>query len=156
MDESSRTAPCDYHPGEAEFHEGSKGWLCCKTRMLEFAEFLKIPGCFTEKHRFTPDSTKFKIKYDFYQLGNFVMVTFYSKNVKRQESTVKFSPHIIHVNLVLSNGERYTDDIVLAKPIVPEASKYEVLSTKVEVKLKKATTEEWNHFNLADDSVIII
>jgi hypothetical protein len=58
--------------------------------------------------------------------------------------------------LTLGNGDAYKDDVVLAKGIIPEESKYEVLSTKIEVKIKKASPEEWNHFNLADDSVIII
>lgn len=34
------------------FHEGSKGYLCCKRRVLEFDEFLKIQGCKTGKHLF--------------------------------------------------------------------------------------------------------
>ena len=41
---------CVHHPGQPVFHEGSKGWSCCKRRVLEFDEFLKIPGC-TEKTR---------------------------------------------------------------------------------------------------------
>jgi hypothetical protein len=41
---------CVHHPGQPVFHEGSKGWSCCKRRVLEFDEFLKIPGC-TEKKR---------------------------------------------------------------------------------------------------------
>lgn len=36
---------CVYHPGHALFHEGSKGWTCCKRRVLEFDEFMKIEGC---------------------------------------------------------------------------------------------------------------
>lgn len=36
---------CVYHPGQALFHEGSKGWTCCKRRVLEFDEFMKIQGC---------------------------------------------------------------------------------------------------------------
>ena len=36
---------CVYHPGQAIFHEGSKGWTCCKRRVLEFDEFMKIEGC---------------------------------------------------------------------------------------------------------------
>lgn len=36
---------CIYHPGQALFHEGSKGWTCCKRRVLEFDEFMKIEGC---------------------------------------------------------------------------------------------------------------
>lgn len=41
---------CVYHPGHPVFHEGSKGWSCCKRKVLEFDEFLKILGC-TEKKR---------------------------------------------------------------------------------------------------------
>jgi hypothetical protein len=36
---------CVYHPGQPIFHEGSKGWSCCKRRVLEFDEFMKIQGC---------------------------------------------------------------------------------------------------------------
>lgn len=36
---------CVYHPGQPIFHEGSKGWSCCKRRVLEFDQFLKIEGC---------------------------------------------------------------------------------------------------------------
>jgi hypothetical protein len=40
---------CVYHPGQPVFHEGSKGWSCCKRRVLEFDEFLKIEGCAEKK-----------------------------------------------------------------------------------------------------------
>jgi CHORD len=40
---------CVYHPGHALFHEGSKGWTCCKRRVLEFDEFMKIEGCKKKK-----------------------------------------------------------------------------------------------------------
>lgn len=44
---------CTHHPGAPIFHEGSKGWTCCKRRVLEFDEFLRIPGCKTKnKHLF--------------------------------------------------------------------------------------------------------
>lgn len=36
---------CVHHPGQALFHEGSKGWTCCKRRVLEFDEFMRIEGC---------------------------------------------------------------------------------------------------------------
>lgn len=45
-------AKCTYHPGAPVFHEGSKGWSCCKRRVLEFDEFLKIAGCKEGKHLF--------------------------------------------------------------------------------------------------------
>ena len=40
---------CVHHPGHPVFHEGSKGWSCCKRRVLEFDQFLKIEGCQTKK-----------------------------------------------------------------------------------------------------------
>lgn len=40
---------CVHHPGQPVFHEGSKGWSCCKKRVLEFDEFLKIQGCSEKK-----------------------------------------------------------------------------------------------------------
>jgi hypothetical protein len=44
---------CKHHPGAPIFHEGTKGWTCCKRRVMEFDEFLKIDGCTTkDKHVF--------------------------------------------------------------------------------------------------------
>lgn len=44
---------CVYHPGHPIFHEGSKGWTCCKRRVLEFDEFMRIGGCKRKpKHSF--------------------------------------------------------------------------------------------------------
>ena len=44
---------CIFHSGQALFHEGAKGWTCCKRRVLEFDEFMKITGCQTKnKHLF--------------------------------------------------------------------------------------------------------
>lgn len=41
---------CIHHPGQPIFHEGSKGWSCCKKRVTDFDDFLNIPGC-TSKAR---------------------------------------------------------------------------------------------------------
>jgi CHORD len=39
---------CVHHPGHPLFHEGSKGWTCCKRRVLEFDDFLRMEGCTTK------------------------------------------------------------------------------------------------------------
>ncbi|KAL8932845.1 MAG: hypothetical protein Q9216_006645 [Gyalolechia sp. 2 TL-2023] len=50
---------CVFHPGQALFHEGSKGWTCCKRRVLEFDEFMKIEGCKQKKrHMFIGSKNK--------------------------------------------------------------------------------------------------
>lgn len=50
---------CVYHPGHPIFHEGTKGWTCCKRRVLEFDEFMQMKGCATkERHMFVGSGKK--------------------------------------------------------------------------------------------------
>lgn len=49
---------CVHHPGQPIFHEGSKGWTCCKRRVLEFDEFMKIEGCKRKKRHLFVGSGK--------------------------------------------------------------------------------------------------
>lgn len=49
---------CTHHPGQPIFHEGSKGWTCCKRRVLEFDDFLRMPGCKTKKKHLFVGSKK--------------------------------------------------------------------------------------------------
>ena len=50
---------CVHHPGVPIFHEGSKGYSCCKRRVLEFDQFLMIEGCQEkDKHLFVGSGKK--------------------------------------------------------------------------------------------------
>lgn len=50
---------CVHHPGVPIFHEGSKGYSCCKRRVLEFDQFMKIEGCKTKsRHLFVGSGKK--------------------------------------------------------------------------------------------------
>jgi hypothetical protein len=50
---------CVFHPGVPIFHEGSKGYTCCKRRVLEFDEFMRIEGCETKnRHLFIGSGKK--------------------------------------------------------------------------------------------------
>lgn len=54
---------CVHHPGVPIFHEGSKGYSCCKRRVLEFDEFMKIEGCQKKpRHLFVGSGKKDKAK----------------------------------------------------------------------------------------------
>jgi hypothetical protein len=53
------TEKCVHHPGVPIFHEGSKGYSCCKRRVLEFDQFMKIKGCKTsDRHLFVGSGKK--------------------------------------------------------------------------------------------------
>jgi len=43
--EENKDTSCCYHPGGPIFHEGLKGWSCCKKRVTDFTEFLSLVGC---------------------------------------------------------------------------------------------------------------
>lgn len=49
-DADNHDAACQFHPGAPVFHEGKKGWSCCKKRVVDFSEFLALPGCTWSKH----------------------------------------------------------------------------------------------------------
>ena len=52
---------CVHHPGHPVFHEGTKGWTCCKKRVLEFNEFMQIEGCSRKtRHLFVGSGQKDK------------------------------------------------------------------------------------------------
>lgn len=52
-----------HHPGVPIFHEGSKGYSCCKRRVLEFDQFMNIEGCKTKsRHLFVGSGDKDKDK----------------------------------------------------------------------------------------------
>lgn len=41
---------CKYHSGTPIFHEGLKGYSCCKKRVTDFDEFMNIEGCTIGTH----------------------------------------------------------------------------------------------------------
>ena len=48
-----------HHPGVPIFHEGSKGYSCCKRRVLEFDQFMSMEGCKTkDRHLFVGKAKK--------------------------------------------------------------------------------------------------
>jgi suppressor of G2 allele of SKP1 len=50
----------------------------------------------------------------------------------------------LEVVIQLGEGKEYSLDLDLCGEVVPEESKYEVLSTKIEIRMKKATTAQWS------------
>lgn len=61
--ERSEEENCVHHPGVPIFHEGSKGYSCCKRRVLEFDEFMKIEGCKAKpRHLFVGSGKKEKTR----------------------------------------------------------------------------------------------
>ncbi|KAJ2662161.1 hypothetical protein IW148_003050 [Coemansia sp. RSA 1199] len=139
---------CQFHPGKVLFHEGNKGWTCCKPRATDFDEFMKIKGCVRGRHLFVGTQLADEIKAekcrrDFYQMANNVIVSIYAKKIKHDDSSLEFGADSVRVHLVYGDGKVYDDTIQLYAEIDPTASSYEFLSTKAEVKLVKKAQVQW-------------
>ncbi|KAI9100679.1 HSP20-like chaperone [Phlyctochytrium arcticum] len=145
--EASRTEDCHFHPGQAVFHEGSKGWSCCSRKVLEFDEFLKIKGCKTGKHRFTEPNatgpTEVQCRHDWYQTQTTVIISIFAKKINKEETRVVFTNDELKVDIKFLDGKFAKFHTPLSQPIDPAASKYEMLSTKIEVVLRKANGISW-------------
>ncbi|KAG8217389.1 HSP20-like chaperone [Butyriboletus roseoflavus] len=140
---------CTYHPAPPIFHEGSKGYLCCKRRVLEFEEFLKIEGCKKGRHVFVPKQSEeqaeqfTECRVDHYQTPNEVHVSVFAKQADEDRSKVTVEETQVHFDLYLPTQKRFKRTIQLFGPIEPEGSSYKFFGTKVEVVLKKLDTRSW-------------
>ncbi|WWD16509.1 hypothetical protein CI109_100936 [Kwoniella shandongensis] len=140
---------CRYHPQPAVFHEGSKGYLCCKRRVLEFGEFLKIEGCKEGNHLFVgakKDENKEELvtcRLDHYQTPLQVHVSAFAKGADKEKSKVVFESQQLHLDLYLPGNKRVVKSVTLYGPIDPETSTFRLLSTKVDIVLQKPKPASW-------------
>ncbi|KAL1996712.1 hypothetical protein VTN49DRAFT_7577 [Thermomyces lanuginosus] len=141
---------CVHHPGQPIFHEGSKGWSCCKRRVLEFDEFMKIAGCKEKKrHLFVgkgkPDGEESieDVRTDFYQTATTVNVSVYLKKIDKERAKISFSEKTVDLDLPTADNKRYKKVYNLFASINPEESQYTVLGSKLELKLVKADGTSW-------------
>ncbi|KNE71161.1 hypothetical protein AMAG_15826 [Allomyces macrogynus ATCC 38327] len=157
---SRENARCVHHPGAPIFHEGSKGWSCCSRRVLEFDEFLKIKGCTTNNaHVFTKPAVEVKtevqesaLRRDWYQTRDTVVVSVYAKGADKTKSSTQFADQRFRVEAVGKDGNRLGAVVQIATylPIDPEKSTCEVLSTKIELVLKKKQGISWPALEATD------
>ncbi|KAL5088768.1 HSP20-like chaperone [Trichoderma sp. SZMC 28012] len=148
---------CVHHPGVPIFHEGSKGYSCCKRRVLEFDQFMKIEGCKTkDRHLFVGSGKKDKadagneeilttVRHDFYQTPTSVIASLFLKKIKKEIAKVDFKAKEIDLDLTTSDPtpKRYTTTVPLFAEIDTEKSSFKILGTKLELTLVKADGSSW-------------
>uniref|UniRef100_A0A2K5NR23 Protein SGT1 homolog n=1 Tax=Cercocebus atys TaxID=9531 RepID=A0A2K5NR23_CERAT len=82
-------------------------------------------------------------RYDWYQTESQVVITLMIKNVQKNDVNVEFSEKELSALVKLPSGEDYNLKLELLHPIIPEQSTFKVLSTKIEIKLKKPEAVRW-------------
>ncbi|SPO23598.1 related to diploid state maintenance protein chpA [Ustilago trichophora] len=147
---------CNHHKGSPIFHEGSKGWSCCKRRVLDFNDFLQIEPCTTAKsgHLFVgapkpaADGTidgdeSIDCRMDHYETPNDVRLTVYAKAVDATKSSIEFKDDGVVFSLLLppapgsSRGRRFQKVLKPFAPIVPAESSFNITKFKVDLVLTK-------------------
>lgn len=160
----SENESCLHHPGAPIFHEGSKGYSCCKRRVLEFDQFMKLEGCKTSPRHLFVGSGRDKgqktqgtergedgeemlqtVRHDFYQTPTTVIASFFLKKIDNARAIVRFNPDTIDLDLPTSEPapKRYKTTVPLFGRIDPQKSTFKILGTKLEVGLYKADGASW-------------
>jgi len=90
-----------------------------------------------------------KITHDWYQTETHVVIEVRAKKLREEQVEVDFSSTALNVSIqfpecVSSDASNYQLNLNLSNRIMPEQSSYKLLSTKVEVKLKKNEGIRWN------------
>ncbi|KAF3360370.1 hypothetical protein VdG1_01330 [Verticillium dahliae VDG1] len=140
---------------------GSKGYSCCKRRVLEFDQFMKIEGCKTkERHLFVGSGKKNKdgnvetggeevletVRTDFYQTPSTVIASFFLKKIRKDDAKISFAERTLTLDLPTSDAptpKRYRAEVPLFAPIDTAKSSFKVLGTKLEVTFVKADGASW-------------
>ena len=104
--------------------------------------------CATETNE-TSKTVMPKITHDWYQTESQVVIEIRVKKLKTEQVEVSFTSNALDViirfpEIEPSEPNSYCLNLQLSNPIVPEQSSYKVLSTKVELKLKKGEGIRWN------------
>ncbi|KAJ1966269.1 Cochaperone protein [Dipsacomyces acuminosporus] len=87
-----------------------------------------------------------KVRHEWYQNDSFVIIEVFVRNVKKDALEVEILDNSLSLSIKLATGsENNLDFDPLQYKIVPGDSKYEVLSTKIEIRLKKAAPgQKWD------------
>lgn len=87
---------------------------------------------------------KVKIRDDWYQDNERVIVTIYAKNVKNEQVSAEFGARLVALSFPSADSSEYHYNLEpLYGPIEPSKSSYRVYATKVEVTLSKQTPGKW-------------
>ena len=82
-----------------------------------------------------------QISHDWYQTETQVVVEVRIKKLTGEMVKVEMGDTTLSVTAKLPTGSEYSLELDLAHPILPLQSSYKILSTKIEIKLKKCEGE---------------
>ncbi|GAV76323.1 CS domain-containing protein/SGS domain-containing protein/TPR_2 domain-containing protein/TPR_11 domain-containing protein [Cephalotus follicularis] len=88
-------------------------------------------------------SAKPKYRHEYYQKPEEVVITIFAKGIPAKSVTVDFGEQILSVTIDVPGEDAYNFQPRLFGKIIPDKCRFDVLSTKVEIRLAKAEFIRW-------------
>jgi len=93
-------------------------------------------------------------KHQWFQTEDNVCVSVYIKNVKKENCKVIIKPNNLEVAITTGVGSEYSFDIELCDEIDPNNSRYDILTTKIEINLRKKSRGQWAQLEKGETSTV--
>ncbi|KAG0266541.1 Protein SGT1 A [Mortierella polycephala] len=86
----------------------------------------------------TATPTIHRVRHEWYQNDSYVTISVFIKNAKKESVEVNITERAVSVSVKMSTGSDYSLELdPLSHAVIPSESKFEVMSTKIEIQLKK-------------------
>ncbi|PIA49154.1 hypothetical protein AQUCO_01300188v1 [Aquilegia coerulea] len=95
-----------------------------------------------------------KYRHEYYQKPNDVVVTIFAKGVQAKHVVVDFGEQILSVTIEIPGEDVYHFQPRLFGKIKPEDCRYQVLSTKIEIRLAKADPINWTTLEFTKEPLV--
>ncbi|XP_061996667.1 protein SGT1 homolog B [Rosa rugosa] len=93
-----------------------------------------------------------KYRHEFYQTPDEVVLTIFAKGIPAKDVAVEFGEQILSVSIDVPGEDTYHFQPRLFGKIIPEKCRFDVLSTKVEIRLAKAEAIQWTSLEFSKDN----
>ncbi|KAK6197511.1 uncharacterized protein RJT21DRAFT_123330 [Scheffersomyces amazonensis] len=88
---------------------------------------------------------KIKIRDDWYQTNDTVIITIYAKGIKEEKLNIEFNSHAVSVSFPSSSSSEYSYNLdPLYAEIDQTKSSYKIYGTKIEINLVKKVQKKWH------------
>ncbi|PQM40232.1 protein SGT1 homolog [Prunus yedoensis var. nudiflora] len=96
-----------------------------------------------------------KYRHEFYQKPDEVVVTIFAKGIPAKDVHIDFGEQILSVSIDVAGEDTFHFQPRLFGKIIPKKCRYEVLSTKVEIRLAKADPLHWTSSEFSKDNSVV-
>ncbi|XP_030453871.1 protein SGT1 homolog [Syzygium oleosum] len=100
------------------------------------------------------EPVKPKFRHEFYQKPDEVVVTIFAKGVAPEDVLVEFGEQILSTRINVPGEDAYYFQSRLFGKVIPEECRYQILSTKIEIRLAKAEAIQWKSLEYSKEATV--